>query len=550
MASVGAAVVVPILVICVLLLLLILAVIFYYFYHTRFRNVNTKYYMYPGFARRRKFELSCVPAPGLYQPPLEVRLQCSRQEPCDILLDVKYVPASKISTMGDMTADAVRLLGTDDCYSDHFMLYTEPLEFIEAGRYMLYAYTVYPTLRVVGSVHQFCFDIVSANRDTKSGEMQQPPHVSINVNRDSRRHVSMSAVGNRARPIPPRIIPEKGEVTTFTPINIALSESSTTPDQIRYSVDGSPPSLLYTGPFTLSLPPFNTDGGGSRIPVVIRALTVSTQDGLLTSETTEAHLTVYKAGHSFFDPNIPPPVARVRALEAELYFDESRRPPNTSIIYQIVYVGEARQKPKFSHRKGILYEGKPVPLKEDVAFVYAWTFREDTHGGQCIEPHMDERGHGKARSSAAVYDCNLAMTWNREARREDAGGRGNALPPPCICIRCKEMDVFFEDPPVGGIICYTLDGTEPAQPDSTITAKHLAGIGRNDTVLLPRDHEKILELGTHVYRENQPIHVTLMRTEQVVLTARTFIPVVDLAANSAVTGYRFGECFNRSFSTL
>ncbi|RNF17367.1 uncharacterized protein Tco025E_04906 [Trypanosoma conorhini] len=547
MVSIGPAVVVPILGICGLLLLLIVAVLIYYCCQLRRRSVPGKYHMYPGFTRRHAFELSCSPAPGVHQSPLEVKLQCLQQQPCDILLDVQYMPGPATATSGGPGAGhTARLLGTDECYGEHFMLYTEPLEFIDPGSYAIYAYAVYPTLRVVGSVHQFCFEVVEEGRAAPRVEAQEPQQVSVTIQRDGRASPSFAAPGCPTRPLPPRIIPEKGEVTTFTPITIALNEGSTTPDQVRYSVDGAHPSLLYTGPFTLSLPPFNAEDAGGGTPVVVRALTVAAHDGSLTSDITEACLTVYRAGHSFLDPNIPAPVARIRAVEAELYFDESRRPPNTQIIYQLVYIGEARQKAKFSRRKGVVYAGVPIPLREDVAFVYAWTVKGDNHGNDLLDPSTDQRGHQRARSSAAVYDCTRATSWNRGPREEDAGG---GLPPPFICVRCKEMVVFFEDPPAGGIVCYTLDGTEPAQPDTATTAIHMAGIGLNGAVQLPRSHQKAVALGTHIYRENQPIHVTLLRTEQVVLTARTFIPVVDPAANSAVTGYRFGERFSRGFST-
>ncbi|ESL12092.1 hypothetical protein TRSC58_00146 [Trypanosoma rangeli SC58] len=552
MVTVGPTVAVVILAICALLLVLIVAVLIYYCCQLCRRKRIASYHMYSGFKRHNIFELSCVPSPGMYQSPLEVQLQCLQQQPCDILLDVKYVPSRDAASNGGVGGGAdssVRPPGTDDCYSDHFMLYTEPLEFVDPGSYMIYAYAVYPSLQVVGPIHQFSFEVVSEERAAPRVELQDLQQVSVNIPRGGPGSPSFAPPGGHARPLPPRIIPERGEVTTFTPITIALNEDSTTPDQIRYSVDGSHPSLLYTGPFTLSVPPFDAEDGGLRTSVAVRAITVSAHDGSLTSGTTEACLTVYRAGHSFLDPNIPAPVVRIRAVKAELYFDESRRLPNTQIIYQLVYIGEARQKVKFSRNKGVVYAGAPIPLREDVAFVYAWTFKEDMHTDEFLNPHTDQHGHRRARSSATVYDCTRATSWNRGSREEDAGATGSGIPPPFICVRCKEMEVFFEEPPVGGIICYTLDGTEPVQPDASTTAIHMAGIGRSGTVHLPRSDKKVVELGTHIYKDNQPIHVTLLRTEQVVLTARTFIPLTDPAANSAVTGYRFGERFNRSFFT-
>lgn len=53
----------------------------------------------------------------------------------------------------------------------------------------------------------------------------------------------------------PHIIPDGGEVTTSTPIVITPHERSRTIEQLRYSVDGSYPNLIYNGPFTLSVPP-------------------------------------------------------------------------------------------------------------------------------------------------------------------------------------------------------------------------------------------------------------------------------------------------------
>ncbi|KEG08671.1 hypothetical protein DQ04_06671010 [Trypanosoma grayi] len=543
MSSVGPEVVIPILSICGVLLLLIVGAIIYLWCHARSRTVAGKYHFYHGFRRRQTLELTCDPVPGTHQAPLEVHLRSTHVEPCDILVDVRH---TREQTMDDDRT--VRLLGTDNYYGEHFLLYTTPLLFVEAGNYTVCAHTVYPTQRVVGAVHQFSFNVVAdAPVAAPHAGDQQKQQIDVNLYRDSawgRPHSLQTGSTNHARPLPPRIIPEKGEVTTFTPVTIAPNADSATADQIRYSVDGSHPSLLYTGPFTLSLPPLNTNSDSRRMPVVVRALAVYGHDEGLTSDITEAQLVVYAAGHSFFDPDVSAPVARIRALDAQMYFDESRRPPNTSIMYQLVYIGEARQKAKFSRKKGVVYDGKPVPLREDVAFVYAWTFVDEER------PHGNANGRRHVRSTAAVYDCCRASAWNRELR-DEAGEQQESysLLPPTICISCREMELFFEDPPAGGIICYTLDSTEPLQPDATTTATHMAGLGFNGATRLPTTGVKEPNMSTHIYRENQPIHVTLLKTEQVFVTARTFIPVVDPSAGGAVTGYRHGERFYRGFTT-
>ncbi|KAH9593548.1 hypothetical protein LSM04_009730 [Trypanosoma melophagium] len=555
MASLGPSAVIPILSICGFLAVLIVIILIYFFCCLRRHDISGKYRYYPGFTRRRTFELISIPAPGIYSSPLEVELQSSYGDQCDILVDVSYVPDEEntIGTRGNIEIkNKAQLLGTDEYYSDRFLLCTAPLVFNDPGHYIVYAHTVYPSLKLVGTVHQFCFTVTLDTQSIQNTIQQQlqcqedEQQVSVNVYRDPGTYLPPPHTHNHVKPLPPRIIPEKGEVTTFTSIIIAPNEESTTPDQIRYSIDGSFPSLLYTGPFTLSTMLFGTDSKRKCQPVIIRAVTVSGVDGSQTSDVMEAHLLVFEAGHTFFDPNVPAPIARIRAIGAELYFDESRRPPNTNIMYQLVYIGEARQKAKFSRKKGVVYAGKPVPLSEDVAFIYAWTFVDDR------SQYVNGDGLRNVRSSAAVYDCCRATTWNRGPREEafEEGERfqqQQSLPPPSICISCNEMELFFEDPPAGGIICYTLDNTEPVQPDATTTSAYMAGIGFSGATHLPMSHENKLSLSTHIYKENQPIHVTLLKTEEVFLAARIFIPVVDPAASGAVTSYRYGERFYRGF---
>ncbi|CBH13328.1 hypothetical protein, conserved [Trypanosoma brucei gambiense DAL972] len=519
--------------------------------------------LYRGFKRRHQFELVCTPGPGAHPAPLEVQLRTSHVDPCDILVDVQYTPPGFLKECNRTAVSPARLLGADEHYGEQYLLYSHPFVFRGPGRYTVNAHTVSPSMRYVGAVHNFCFDVLPGDTPSGSGDTEMEASCQhaddffrhdFSTQRDVATKCSITPIRH---PLPPRIIPNEGEVTTFTPIIITTNNESTTADQIRYSVDGRYPSLLYTGPFTLSVPPFSNACNGSSVPVVVRAVAVSGSDTGLTSEVVTANFTVYRAGHSFFDPQVPAPVARVHAVYAKLYFDESRRPPNTNILYQLVYVSEARQKPKFSRRRGFVYTGAFVPLREDVAFIYAWTFVGDGNGdgtGVNVD-ELNGGGRRHIRSSAAVYDCRRGTSWNREARDEgglhphnnDRTHRGD-LSPPVICVSCSEMEVFFEDPPAGGVVCYTLDRTEPAAPGGATAPEQAVRVGLGTGAQQLARSGPGPNFSTYVYKSNQPIHVTLLQTEQVFVTARTFIPVADGAAGDAVTCYRFSDRFFRGFA--
>nr|CCC92083.1 conserved hypothetical protein [Trypanosoma congolense IL3000] len=564
MGTVKPEVAIAVLSICGVLLLILIALLIYMYCLRGGKHDYVDYPLYRGFKKHNFFEIVCTPGPGFYSVPLEVRLHTSHAEACDILVDVQYVPPHVNERHMGGVPPGVRLLSANEHYGEQYLLYSQPLVLVNPGRYVISAHTVSSSKRFVGAVHRFCFDLgqrdihsespseemnlINTQANTLGGDCLSPRHRDVMAEDDTTL---------RHRPLPPRIIPSEGEVTTFTPIVIAPNKESTTPDQIRYSVDGTYPSLLYTGPFTLSVPPPSSDDMGSSVPIVVRAMVVSSWGCGTASDVVHANLSVYKAGHNFMDPQVPTPVARVHAVDAKLYFDESQRPPNTSILYQLVYVSEARTKPKFSRRRGTVYAGESIPLSEDVAFIYAWTFVGDVGGSRGVVEldEIDGERRRHVRSSAAVYDCHRGTTWNRETRdgvgsslqRSDRGG--SELPPPTICISCSEIDVYFEEPPGGGVVCYTLDRTEPAVPTSAVATVHTASPSLGGPAGVQTHKSTGPNLSTYVYNPNQPIRVTLLQTDQVFLTARTFIPVVDPAAGGAVTCYRFSDRFYRGFTT-
>ncbi|CCD20467.1 hypothetical protein ERJ75_001237000 [Trypanosoma vivax] len=571
--SIRPEVAIGIFVICGIFLLVIIVLLIYLWCRRREGDDKGDETMYRGFKQRNAYELTCIPSPGIHYSPLVVTLHSSSNEPCDILIDVAHTPHHMLSdnvagitaSRGDTSTDsAAQLLSSNESHGEHFQLYRSPLQFTRPGTYTIKAHTVYPNLRILGAVHNFTFDVHANNQstmnDAKVEQLQGQERLPDPSPQSPRFDLADRAAGvteRQGRLFPPRIVPEDGEVTTFTPIVISPSEDGAPPDQIRYSVDGTYPSILYTAPFTLSVPPFNANNPKSPgVSIVVRAVAICCRDKELASDVVEAHLTVHKPGHTFLDPAVPAPVVQVRAVDAMLYFDETKRPPNTCILYQLVYVAEARQKPKFSRKRGILYDGKSIPLSDDVAFVYAWTFSPEEGGA--TSPAMNDcpTGRRHKRSSAAVYDCRRGAKWNRGLREEKGDGVGqsdldNSLSPPIICISCKESEVFFDDPPAGGIICYTLDCTEPRAPNAAMVALHMSSVGLPRPVRLEEEAGPASEVNssTRIYRPGQPIYVTQLEVEQVYLTARTFIPIVDPVAGGSVTGYRFSERFFRGFST-
>lgn len=551
--------------------------------------------LFPGFKRGVTPDLTTDPAPGLQSGPCTVHvLQATPSETaCDILVNVNYTD-TRTTTVVDTASSAAVVLGTDGFYSAAFLLYTAPLEFSVAGTYTVQAHTVYPLERRIGPVLQYTFSI------TAFPQAEPPPplllqsgpsecNLNINANMNHRELVpaaegkppqqlttaptAHATVRGMASLLPPSITPHTGTVTTQTPIVIAPHESSRTVVQLRYSVDGSRPHLLYTGPFCLSLPP-NAPTASPHV-VHVRAMAIAATEHSYgappVSEVTVATLCLSPAGYSFFDPTVPAPSLRLRARNASLYFDESKNPPSSRTCYQLLYMHAARQRVKFNPKKCAVYERRPIPLTENVAMIYAWTVDENRLQEP---PRRNENSDDedmflvglpatRMRSVATIYDCTRASTEYTKPSRRRTGGTDNMLPPPIVCVACDEMEVEFDDAPAHSILAYTLNDTEPALYDVSPPAC----AGPLGTARRPLDvHDKDIIPGdvggyhTFHYQPGQTVHVTLLEKQGTYVTARYFMPIVEDAEGQVrgnhggqggscgkLLGYRYSEVLHRGF---
>lgn len=587
------------------------------------------------FRRRSTLELECVPAPSLdrtvMRPPFTVRLQLRRAEAyegaCDILLYVERLHHSSPSDRG-----GTMLLGNDSYYHEDFLLYTSPLEFVEDGTYIIDAYTVRPHEKIVGAVHRFTF-LVGSDPGSGGAAARAPSStqlVDINVTRQQNVAATpLSQPGDPERqgppptvslppsvwpsmgfgpPLPPVISPGSGEVTTSTSIVITPHDRSTVAEQIRYSVDGRYPSLLYSGPFQLSMPPPSVLPS-RRLFVDVQAIAVRYPSPLVVvgsgdsapvaaltdhnvSPVVHARLEVRPGGLSYFDAQIPAPAVQLSAVDALLYFDETALPPGTQTVYELVYVTEARQKAKFSRRRGTVYNGSPIHLPESVASVHAWTVSSPTaadapaSGGA---EEIEEDDGGRIRSVPTIYDCRRASTEHgkpsRRRMEQYSVLPSQLLPPPVICVSCKEMDLVFDAQPANSCIAYTLNGCEPAlcdvYPPACAAVSHTEQEIQSRRTVLPHQLQPppkepkaagVAPAGslaadsganTFIYQAGKRLRVTLLETEQVYVTARIFAPIYEsgaggvqgstgaqgAAAGSSGTllGYRYGNVFRRGF---
>lgn len=577
--------------------------------------------LYIGFHRSTAEELEALPPPNSawsFPAPLVVHLRVRPDQAvadaCDVLVSVDRL---RDSVATDHCSSQV--LGNDGFYHNDFLLYANPLEFTEAGTYMIQAHTVHPTRKVVGAVHQFVYVVTatpSAGFNALAGGGGGGANANlIDIDIARRQLARAQAEANAfqaaapasalsatvappstagAAPLPPTIWPSSGEVTTSTEVVISPHELSTSPDQLRYSVDGSYPSLLYTGPIKLSLPPPSLLPSQRR-QVIVHAIAVRADGGGVSaaaraglgtgvSATARAVLQVRPAGLSYFDPSVPTPSMRLRASDATLYFDESQNPPHTQTLYEVVYVEEARRKVKFNRHRARLYDGNPIVLPENVATVHAWTvMRSDAADREGAAP---EEACERVRSMPCIYDCSRAAAERGKLSRrrlEQYNIRPDQLlPPPVMCVSCGEMELAFDDAPANGRIAYTLNGTEPALCDVTPPAcavplgsdavvavsgaarSGAGGVGssgRHDhvsPVVGDRDGSH-----TYLYQPGKHIHVTLMETQQVFVTARAFLPIFEgsdgalygdhgaqggnCLGSGRLLGYRYGGVFHRGF---
>ncbi|AYU78997.1 Chitobiase/beta-hexosaminidase C-inal domain containing protein [Leishmania donovani] len=600
---------------------------------------------YRGFQRYAGEELEAIPSPASassFPTPLVVYLRVRAAQvytdACDILLTVDRL---RDSLPSDHSSS--QILGNDGYYHDDFLLYTAPLEFRVPGLYMIQAHTVRPVDKVVGAVHKFVYVVTgvapssgltpplppanpplltyaegsSANNNTSSididiarrqaeraqangDELQQTAHVSPPAHMQApSATVEPSADAAGDVPLPPVISPSEGEVTTSTEIVITPHELSTSPDQLRYSLDGSYPTLIYTAPFRLSLPPPSVLPSQRR-QVIVQAIAVHAAAAALgdcsaaisacsrpvsgrASVISRAVLLVRPAGLSYFDPRVPTPSMRLRATSATLYFDESDNPPQTQTLYELVFVDEARRKVKFSRQRAQLYDGNPVALTDNVATVHAWTVMSSAAAAEGFNGRAEAAAEDRVRSVPAIYDCSRAATERGKLSRrriEQYNIRPEQLlPPPVICVSCSEMKLIFDDPPANGRIAYTLNDTEPALFDVSPPAcavptgdgvgcvKHDGDKGRSrggkgddhaSPIVGDRDGAH-----TYIYQPGKHIHVTLMETQQVYVTARVFLPIFEgsdgalygdrgaqggsCLGSGRLLGYRYGGVFHRGF---
>ncbi|KAK7194318.1 Chitobiase/beta-hexosaminidase C-terminal domain containing protein [Novymonas esmeraldas] len=592
--------------------------------------------LYHGFHRSTVEELEATPSPhGAWSFPaplvvyLRVRPDTTYTDACDILLTVERwrdaVPADKCGA---------QLLGNDGFYHGGYLLYTAPLEFREPGLYVIHAHTVHPSIEVVGLVHRFTYAVAGAGGTPSSLTPTSPPLLpyaygpgnttSASIDIDlARRQMERAQAGGRGLqssahvgpsvdphsaaaaavgassvldggevPLPPVITPSGGEVTTSTEIVITPHDMSTTPDQLRYSVDGSYPTLLYTAPFTLSLPPPSLLPSQRR-QVVVQAVAVRATGAVPAalssdaasavssrsrwagggggggvSDATRAVLQVRPAGLSYFDPQVPTPSMRLRATDATLYFDESQNPPHTQTLYELAFVAEARRKVKFNRQRARVYDGQPIALSENVATVHAWTaIRGDADAGD------------RVRSVPTIYDCSRAATERGKLSRrrvEQYNIRPDQLlPPPVMCVACNEMELAFDDAPVNGKIAYTLNDTEPAlfdvHPPACAVPLHDAGGAAEHARAAPeRDDAQTSPIHgdsdgahTYLYQPGRHIHVTQLETQRAYITARVFVPIFEgsdgalygdrgaqggnCLGSGRLLGYRYGGVFHRGF---
>ncbi|KAG5504418.1 hypothetical protein JKF63_04870 [Porcisia hertigi] len=598
--------------------------------------------LYLGFQRLTTEELEATPSPDSalsFSAPLVVHLRARAErvytDACDILLTVDRLRDSRQSDRS-----GCQILGNDGYYHNNYLLYTTPLEFFEPGVYAIQAHTVHPVKEAVGVVHQFVYVVTGIDRSSglapplssgdrplltyasgsahtnhvnsididiarRQAERAQPNGSAFQQNANADpcgcNHPSLAMVPPSAgrtgdMPLPPEISPSEGEVMTSTEIVITPHRQSTSPDQIRYSIDGSYPTLVYTGPFKLSLPPPSLLPSQRR-EVIVQAIAVhaaaavasnegstaisaySRQVGFGVSGITRAVLWVQPAGLSYFDPQVPTPSVRLRTTDATLYFDESNNPPHAQTLYEIVFVNDARRKVKFSRQRAQLYDRQPVKLTEDVATVHAWTVMNASAAAGWPEDSALADAADRVRSVATIYDCSRAATEHGKVSRQRVEQYNlrpeQLLPPPVICVSCSELDLAFDDPPANGRIAYTLNSTEPALLDVNppACAVPLGGSAPSRGERQRRggtgdDHVSPIRgdsTGAHtlVYKPGRYIHVTLMETQPVYLTARVFVPILESSdgtlhgdtgaqggsglGSGRLLGYRYGGVFHRGF---
>lgn len=572
---------------CVPLLLAVLGIGYYLYRLRRTRNPSktgeTRYGWYPGFTRLTASNLCSGPSSGAYPASCTVELLLTTNTTTtgeldeDILLFVRRTDLPGPGSSGPSALPPrSQVLGNDEFYHDAFLRYDCPLTFSIPGRYYIHAYTVNGSRKEVGAVHLFVFDVTAApapaavtqeelllrrNRELELLVDQQRRQASLAVVQQQRhrhRRSTTSSCASSSIPPPapqqqlptasatlaPRILPATGDITTHIPVTIHPHVASTTADQIRYSIDGSHPSLLYTSPFTLS---------AGR--VVVRAIATSAASS--PSPVVEAHLNVTPYGASYADPSIPAPTLQIEGRDAVLYFDTQLLPADGSIYYYCAALDLLRRDPNFHAsfhpERCQTYAGKPISIASSIARIYAWTVVAGRHS-RCVlyDAH--------AGTSPAV----MAMERQLSPYSPYADAIDVHIPPPVMCVSCSELDFSFDEPPAGSQIAYTLNRTEPAlvdvsPPACAASAASLPREMREGSALyLPGDSQG---MHTHTYHSGGKVRLSLLEAEGMYVTARIFIPIFSEGndyhrsasepgvggGGGRVIGYRYGAVFHRGF---
>ena len=435
-------------------------------------------------------------------------------------------------------AEAAAAYAADEVIKDQLMgylLYTQPLQLVRSGSYIVRVHCLCrgdeaEGLEDISDVRQYHYTVV------REGEGH-----SVTFVEDEPAPPAMPYSPRGGLPIaPPRIIPDSGEVTDITPIKIVLSGGANGPlaadmsvfsnagngggaEHILYSTDNSFPSVMYTGPFTLSIP-----RGQLSARYTVRAVAT---DGARASEVTAATLEVLQHSAVAYDPSIPAPTAQVEAIGAMLYF-ENPLEHEAVIEYQLEYEGERAYLPDgtpapspllaadgggvgfgaaeedpyggISGRERLLYQGRSIEIVREVRRIYAWTVPKGGGGG---------RGERLKESRPAIYDVSLQRLVPHPRAHKNSARRCTA---PVMCVQCSDLFLAFDEPPALYRLLYTLDGSEPSVADDAFsTRRYHAGA--------------------------QPIDISKCAEGSVTVTARYFTRPDDRGLT------RFGDRFSRGF---
>ena len=308
------------------------------------------------------------------------------------------------------------------------------------------------------------------------------------------------------RPQPPKVIPGVGDILDSTAIRLVAPVEHTAECEVKYSLDGTPPSILYTKPFFP--PPL---GPMNNAPLNILAATIAPHG--IASAIVAASLTVVTSDVALFDPALPMPECVVTTRGAVLSFamppsgeapgvgtsshhNESGSGRSLNVIYYTMAMASGALKPP-----ALFADDKAVPVTTEVTAVAAWAV--NTFSGRCSA--VAWYGSGVYAPSAATHNYTfrsesgddidfslppavVAATQRRDElaklitkykssdskkkrkRKENSAKLLKAeeesaqLQPPQIHVACHSASLEFDIPPVvvsnGYELRYTLDAAE------------------------------------------------------------------------------------------